>query len=136
MKFKVCEREFFKVSYDFKECGREFFELLEVSTLRFEKVWKRVFRVVGSFNLKVWESVEESSSCCWRISTFKCLRVSCKGFALWQIAIEWERFQVRYSNISKFFILKFSHFPFLWIEKHRVFVLAFVKLLKIMIKHR
>jgi hypothetical protein len=49
----VCEREFFKVSYDFKECGREFFELLEVSTLRFEKVWKRVFRVVGSFNLKV-----------------------------------------------------------------------------------
>jgi hypothetical protein len=34
---------------------------------------------------------------------------------------------VRYSNISKFFILKFSHFPFIQIEKkHRVFVLAFV----------
>jgi hypothetical protein len=58
---------------------------------------------------------------------FKCLRVFCKGFVLWHITIEWERFQVKSSNISKFFNLKFSHLHFLWIEKHRVFVLAFVK---------
>jgi hypothetical protein len=32
-----------------KSVEEEFFELLEVSTLRFEKVWKRVLRVVEEF---------------------------------------------------------------------------------------
>jgi hypothetical protein len=34
---------------------------------------------------------------------------------------------MRSLNINKFFILKFSHFHFLLIQKHRVFVLTFVK---------
>ncbi len=33
---------------------------------------------------------------------------------------------MRSSNISKFFNFKFSHLHFIWIQKHRMFVLAFV----------
>jgi len=42
------------------------------------------------------------------------------------ITIEWERFQVRSSNNSKFFNLKFSQLQ-LHLSEHRMFVLAFVK---------
>ncbi len=47
LKFKVCKKDFFKMSEDFNVCGKEFFKLLRVSTLKFEKV-----------------CVEESSSSC------------------------------------------------------------------------
>jgi hypothetical protein len=36
----------------FKVCERKFFKLLRVSTLKFEKVWKRVLQIVESFNLQ------------------------------------------------------------------------------------
>jgi len=54
-------------------CGRKFFNLLSVSTLKFERVWKRVLRVVEEF--------QHSSIDICATNSFKCLRVSCKGFA-------------------------------------------------------
>jgi hypothetical protein len=116
-----------------------------------ESMWNRVLRIVESFNIDVWGVCKRSFSSCWNLQVssvskrvlcqcykfqvkfqvcarkfFKCLRISCKDFVLWHIAIEWERFQVKFSNISKFFNLKFFHLHFIWIQKHRVFMLAFV----------
>jgi hypothetical protein len=82
------------------------------------------FKCVKESSLPILQVSSQISSC--ERKFFKCLRVSCKGFVLWHIAIEWERFQVRSSNISKFFNFKFSHLHFIWIQKLRVFVLAFV----------
>jgi hypothetical protein len=64
---------------------------------------------------------------CYLIFSPSCLLAFLPSFPFVHIAIEWERFQVRSSNISKFFNFKFSHLHFLWLEKLRVFVLAFVK---------
>jgi len=43
-------------------CGREFFKFLKVSTLRFEKVSKRVLRVVEEFQHSSLTFVQESFS--------------------------------------------------------------------------
>jgi hypothetical protein len=94
-------------------CGRKFYELLKVSTLKFEVCGKEVS---SCWKLQVL-SVSKRVFChCWKFQVkFQvCARkfssvwgFSCKGFFLWHIVIEWERFEVRSSNISKFFNLKF-----------------------------
>ncbi len=123
---KVCVEESSSSCWEFQpsslRCVQErFFKLLKVSScwkLQVSSVSKRVLCQCYKFQIKF--------QICAR-KFFKSLRVFRKGFVLWHIAIEWERFQVKSSNITKFFNLKFSHVHFLWIEKLRVFVLAFVK---------
>jgi hypothetical protein len=43
-------------------CGRKFFKLLSVSTLKFERVWKRVLRVVEEFQHSSLTFVQQSFS--------------------------------------------------------------------------
>ncbi len=57
LKFKVCERDFFKLfkvsTLKFeKVCAKKFFELLRVSTLMFEVCVREVFQVFKSFKFE------------------------------------------------------------------------------------
>ncbi len=72
---------------------------------------RKFFAIVVSFKWN-FKFVQEIFLNVWRFF--------CKGFVLWHITIEWERFEVRFSNISKFFNLKFYHLRFIWIKKHNV----------------
>ncbi len=65
-KFSSVEKVFFhvfKIQVLGLKCGIELFDLLRVSILKFEKVWKKVFQIVESFKLL-------------KASNFKCVKKS------------------------------------------------------------
>ncbi len=100
--------------FKFEVCGKKVFKLLKASCFMCQKEF---FAIVTSFKWN-FKFVSESFS--------SGLRASCKGFLLWHIMIEWERFEMTSSKISKFFNFKFPHLQFFWIKRHRMFVLALV----------
>jgi hypothetical protein len=92
---------------------KKFFKLLKALSF---KCVKEFFANVTSFKSN-FKFMQENFSSVWG---FYVKVLFC------DITIEWEDFKCSLQTLASFFNLKFSHSHFIWIKKHRVFVLTFV----------
>ncbi len=80
-------------------------------------MWNNVLQFVESFKWN-FKFVKESLSSFWEFFY--------KGFVLWHIVIEWRYLKWGFQTLGSFSTWKFSHLQFIWIKKHRMFVLTFM----------